>query len=227
MALTKTLAQLRTSLLRRAGIDTATVSASLTPDILNEIINDAIYEGWDVIVGKWLDYFTKSATVPVVAGTDSYAVPTDFFKLRVLWNLIGSEACRMLPIDLDAAHRYVGRSVGTASAYRYRLQERNIIIAPVPSSVLTLTLYYVPIKLEMVNDTDTITFDVPVELKYILALAWRDLLDLQNLDPSPAIAKVQQYEAKLRTSADNRDAGQPFYLDPNGPSGDLDDDEVY
>lgn len=223
MALTKTLAQLRTALLRRAGFDTATVSADLSSDVLNELINDALYEGWDVIVGKWLDYFTTSTTQALVAGTASYALPTTFFKLRTIWIADGAEAKRLKPVDLDAAHRYVGQTVGTKAGYRYRMMGRNLIIMPTPSAAETLTIYYIPIQPELTSDSDSVTFEVPIELKYILAIAWRDILDRQNLDPSPAIAKMQTYEAKLRTSADNRDAGEPFYLDPNGPGYDEDD----
>lgn len=226
MAVTKTLAQLRTALLRRAGFDTATQSADLTEDVLDEILNDALYEGYDVITGKWLDYFTTSTTQALVAGTASYALPADFYKLRTIWIADGAQAIRLKPIDLDAAHLYVGRSVGSVEGYRYRMMGRNLIIAPVPSSAQTLTIYYIPLQATLTADGDTVTFDVPIELKYVLALAWRDVLDRQNLDPSPAIAKVQMYEAKLRTAGDNRDAGEPFYLDPKGPGYHDDLDEV-
>jgi hypothetical protein len=226
MAVTKTLAQLRTALLRRAGFDTATQSEDLTSDVLDEILNDALYEGHDVITGKWLDYFTTSTTQVLVAGTAAYALPADFYKLRCVWIANGAEAIRLKPIDLDAAHLYVGRSVGTIGDYRYRMMGRNLIIAPTPSSAQTLTIFYIPLQPTLTLDADTITFDVPIELKYCMALAWRDILDRQNLDPSPAIAKATTYEAKLRTAADSRDAGEPFYLNPNGPGYDDDDHEV-
>lgn len=225
MARTRTLAQLRTALLIRAGMNTNGTSVDLTPAVLNEIINDAIFDGFDVIMGKWADYFTKASTTPVVAGTDAYQVPSDFYKLRTLWMLDGTRYIRLRPIDLDAAHDYTGQSVGTKQSYRYRLMGRDIILAPVPASAETIKLYYIPVNAELVSDSDSITFDAPVELKYILALAWQDILDRQNLDPSPAIAKIEKYEAKLRTAADSRDAGEPFYLNPHGPSYNDDWDE--
>jgi hypothetical protein len=225
MAVTKTLAQLRTALLRRAGFDTGTTSADLTPDVLNELINDALFEGHDVMTAKWLDYYTTSTAVPLVAGTDTYSLPTTFYKLRAVWMANGAEAINLDPIDLDAAHLYVGRSVGSIGDYRYRMMGRNLIIAPVPASAETLTIYFIPLQPTLVDDSDSITFDVPIELKFILSIAWRDILDRQNLDPSPAIAKMQAYEAKLRTAADARDARHPFYLDARGPRGStLDDD---
>lgn len=227
MAVTKTLAQLRTALLRRAGFDTTTTSADLTSDVLDELINDALFEGHDVMVNKWLDYYTTSTTQALVAGTASYALPTTFYKLRAVWIASGAEAINLDPIDLDAAHIYVGRSVGSVGDYRYRMMGRNLIIAPTPASAETLTIYYVPLQPELVADGDAVTFDVPIELKFVLSIAWRDILDRQNLDPSPALAKMQMYEAKLRTAADARDAKQPFYLDARGPrSSDFDDEDV-
>lgn len=219
MALSKTLAQLRTSLLRRAGFDTATTSVDLTSSVLNELINDAIYEAWDVIVAKWEDYFTTSTTISVVAGTATYAFPTLFYKLRLLEHADNEE--RLLPTSLDDKRRYAGSS---GRPRRYIPMDRQIRLYPTPSSNETITIWYVPIKAEMTSDSDSITFDTPIELKYVLATAWRDILDRQNLDPSPAIAKMQAYEAKLR-SASGLDATEPFYLSPRGPGSDYDEDD--
>lgn len=225
MAITRTLSQLRDDVKVAAGMNTSGTSVDLTPDVLNGIINSAIAEGWDVIVNKWLDYFTGLADFSVVADSDTYALPSDFYKLRTVWILDGTRYLRLLPADLDVAHEYTGQSVGSKCDYRYRLTNRNLVLMPVPSSAETVRIFYVPIKTEMTLDADSITFDVPIELKYVIAIAWRDVLDRQNLDPSPAIAKIQLYEAKLRTSADSLDAGEPFYLSGRGGD-DSDWDEV-
>jgi hypothetical protein len=187
-------------------MNTSGTSVDLTPTVLNEIINDAVFEGWDVIVGKWLDYFTTSGAFPVVAGTTAYAVPTDFYKFRMLEH---GDQRKLKPVSLDERGRYYGQSGEPA---RYMIINRSIHVFPTPSSAETLALWYVPIKTEMTVDADSLTLDVPIEFKYIMAIGWRDILDRQNLDPSPAIAKMQQYEAKLRTAADSLDATEPFYL---------------
>lgn len=225
MPITKTLAQLRVAALRRAGIDSSGTSADLTPAVLDELINDALYEGWDVIVGKWLDYFTVARQLPLVSGQQAYPLPVDFLKLRAVWMADGDRYYRLQPVDLDAAHEYEGQTVGSKNRYRYRMMGRSLYILPTPSSAETVRLYIIPAQPELVNATDSVTFDVPIELKYILALVWRDILDRQNLDPTPAVSKAQQYEAKLRTAADSRDAGEPFYLNPRGPSSDDDFDD--
>lgn len=223
---TRTLLQLRTSLARRVGVDGATGDTSsqdLTAAVLNEFLNESIVEAWDIIVGRWADYYTKSGAIAVTSGQDTYVVPTDFLKLRRLWILeTGTEYKRLYPADLDAAHQFTGATVGNKN-YRYRLQARSLILMPLPAAAETLRLYYIPVAPQLVDDADSVTFDVPLEVKLILAIAWRECLDRQELDPSPAIQKIGDLTGKVRTSADSRDAGEPFYLAANQSFG-ADDD---
>ncbi len=228
--LTKTLAQLRTALLERAGIDSTGTSVDLTPTVLNEFVNDALYEGHDIITGKWADYFTTSTTINIVAGTQTYSLPTDFSKLRRVWLLVDtttSKYRRCLAVDLDAIHEYTGVT-GTDQYYRYALIGQQLYLLPTPGTSLTagIKLWYIPEQAELVNDADTASFDNRIEYKLILAIGWRDILDRQELDPSPAVAKVNEYTAKLRTAADGRDADQPFYLNPRGETRDEDWEEI-
>lgn len=221
MAFTKTLQQARYSLARRIGIAGSTgetTSVSLTAAVLNEFINDSYQETYDILIGRWADYFTKTGTPQaMVAGTAAYAVPSDFYKLRKVELAVADGWTRLLPFDLDVNHLY--RENGTPR--RYREQERNVVFAPAPAQVETYRLWYIPIRTPLVLDADAITFDVPQEYKLILTIAWRDALDAQDLDPSPAIAKIADLVPMLRSASDSRDAAEPFYLDPHGPTYDI------
>src|SRR5215471_9045653 len=124
MAYTRTLLQLRTSVAIRGNYEN---SFDITSTVLNEAINDAIVDSYDVMVNRWLDYYTKvsSPTITVVSGTDSYALPSDFYKLRkveILWD--GSQPQRwkrLCPADLSGANYYTQWGL-INKAYRYRLQ---------------------------------------------------------------------------------------------------------
>lgn len=225
MAYTKTLQQARYSLARRCGIAGSTgetTSVSLTAAVLNEFINDSYQETYDLLVSRWADYFTVTgSTMPMAAGTASYAVPSDFYKLRKVELAVSGGWTRLLPFDLDASHLY--RTGGTPR--RYREQARNIVFAPTPAQVESYRLHYIPVRLPLTADGDVITFDVPQEYKLILTIAWRDCLDAQDLDPSPAIAKIADLVPMLRIAADSRDAAEPFYLDPRGPPGEYIDND--
>ncbi len=224
MAYTRTRLQLRKSLSMRMGIhgsDGDTASKSLTATVLNEMINDALQESYEIMVGRWEDYYTKvGSNVPFVVGTAAYTMPTDYYKLRKLERQHGSDWVPLLPTDLTAQHIYP--SSGTPR--RYRQAERSIYLIPAPSAAGVFRMFYIPIRAELTLDADVVTFDVPTEQKLLLAIAWRDCLDAQDLDPSPAIAKIEMLKPLLRSSADGRDAAEPFYLDPAGPPGDRLDD---
>lgn len=196
-------------------------SADLTASVLNEMINDAIVEAYDLMVERWADYYTRSAQQAVVAGTDSYALATiasDFYKLRRVWILrSGAEYQRLYPADLDVAHEYTADSTVSGKGYRYRMMGANLILMPVPVSAETLRIYYIPLPTVLVSDSDSLPFDVPVEQKLVLQIAFRDALQRQELPTQEVEARIADLTGKLRCAADNRDAAEPFYLDAAGP----------
>ena len=224
MSFQRTLLQIRKALASRAGIagpSGDTSSIDLTAAVLNDFVNDALTETYDILVGRWADYYTKrGASQTLAAGVDTYTLPTDFYKLRKVELSIGGRWARLLPMDLDASHLYTE----AGRPYRYRMQDRALVFSTPASTAETFRLFYIPIRAELVTDQDVVTFDVPNELKLLLAIAWRECLDRQELDPSPSLQKIDALTKTLRTAADSRDASEPFYLDPKGPPTDFDED---
>lgn len=213
MAYSKTLAQLRTSLQIRGQYEN---SADITPTVANELLNDAILEAYDPIVERWDDYYTKvGATFTTTIGTETYALPTDFYKFRKLEILYTGNATdstarwkRLFPVNVDDQHR---RTIVTDKGYRYRIANALVYLEPIPQAVETLRIFYIPTAPQLVNDTDSISFDTPVEQKLILHIALRDVYQRQDLPTDAVEAKIAQLTAQLRTASDH-DAGEPFYL---------------
>ena len=213
MAYTKTLAAIRTSLLIRGQYEN---SSDITPTVANEVINDALEESYNLIVEKWDDYYVQvSSTFTTASGTESYALPTDFYKLRkveILYSGLATDSTarwhRLYPIDIDYNHR---RHSLTSKNYRYRIANALLYLSPIPQAVETLRVYYIPTAVQLVNDTDSITFDTPLEFKLVLHIALRDLLQRQDLPTEALDVKIERLVASLRTAADH-DAGEPFYL---------------
>lgn len=229
MSFSRTLAQLKTSVQVRGQLEN---SADITGSVLTEIINDALIETHDLVVEKWADYHTTSSTFALTPGVDTYSCDTfstahDFYKLRKLELAVGTRWMRLLPHDLDASHLYVGNG-STSKRYRYRIQDGSIVLVPTPSAVDTVRMYYVRAAPQLTADSDSVTFKVAAEQKLVLAIAWRDVLDRQELDPSPATQKMGQLLQTFRVAADGVDATEPFYIDPTGPaSSDLDEEWWY
>lgn len=213
MAYTKTLAQLRTSLQIRGQYEN---SSDITPTVANELLNDAIEESYNIIVERWDDYYTVVApTFVTVVGTESYSLPADFYKFRKLEILYSGNATdstarwkRLFPVSIDDQHR---RTIVCDKAYRYRIANALVYLEPIPQAVETLRVFYIPTAPQLVNDSDTISFDTPVEQKLILHIALRDVYQRQDLPTMEIEAKIDKLVAQLRTASDH-DAGEPFYL---------------
>jgi hypothetical protein len=216
MSYTRTLLQLRTSFTIRGQYER---SNDITPPVANELLNDALEETYNLLVERWDDYYTiVSPTFVTVAGTAAYALPTNFYKLRKVEILVSGVATdpqarweRLYPISVDDTHR---KHMLIAKRYKYRLGLAQLTLVPVPQAIETLRVFYIPQAPQLTNDTDSVTFDTPVEQKLVLNIALRDALDRQDLPTADIEAKIGKLTGQLRSAADH-DAGEPFYLGRN------------
>lgn len=226
---TRTLAQLRTSVLRRGSWEG---SDDLLPDndpsMMNEFINEAIRELWDLMIQKWEDYYTTEATLATVAGNDSIALPATFYKFRKLEILasgtlagVDEHMIRLMPHDLEASHRF--RSID-GKRYRYRIQGGALRLVPRPQAVETLRLFYIPYATELAADGDT--FDgINGYEELAIQFAMMRVEKRQDLPIEETMREIDRLTKRIRTAADGRDAAEPMYLDPAGPPNDTEDDE--
>ena len=202
-------------------------SADLTTTVLNEIVNEAIAELYDILKGKRDDRLVTSTTLATVVGVASVALPSDFYELRKLI-IVDSQAqsgfTRLRKVDLDSAHKF-WQLYG--KRYRYRLQGNLLFLHPTPQAIESLTLYYIPYAPLLVADGDT--FDgVSGYEELVTALGWRRCLVRQDLGTSEMDAEIQRLAARISSAADGRDV-EPFSLDPDGPGFGFygDDDDGY
>lgn len=214
-------------------------SGDITPAVLLQAINYGLLEGYDLMVQKWADYYTLDTTFALVSGTAAYALTTvagtTFSKLRHLdWTrdsvvTANSKFVRMLPHDIDGAHAYSGANATSGRPPRYRVQGANLVFAPVPSGG-NVRIYYIPLapQFTSIADVTPVTFDAPIEERLVVQLAEREILERNDLPTGDCDGKIVKLTAQLRSAADSRDAGNPFYLSPYGPPRDpysVSDDE--
>lgn len=228
MAYSRTLAQLRTSFLIRGQWEN---SADITPAVANEMINDALIEGYNLIVERWDDYYTQVGTPFVtVVGTGTYALPTDFEKLRKVEVLMSGLAADpnarwspIFPVSIDDTHRH--RSTAP-QCMRYRIAAvagaASLILVPPPTSVSTIRVFYLPHATQLVADSDVVVFDTPHEQKLVLHIALRDAYQRQDLPTADIEGKIALLASQVRSASDH-DAGEPFYLGDRTGSGYQDD----
>lgn len=202
-------------------------SDDVTPAVLLQAINFALLEGYDIVVQKWLDYYTIEHDSVLTAEQSAYAltdVAPGFYKLRHIdftGDTTTSESTKwtpMLPHEIAGAHAYSGRAVSGRRPPRYRVQGQFLMLTPTPSAGIIRTFYIpVPYQFSAVDDTNQVVFDAPIEMRLVVQLAQRDILERSDLSTADCDRKIERLTALLRTAADSRDAGTPFYLNPLGP----------
>lgn len=221
MAFTRTAAVLKAEV---QGVGQLENSTDITGSVLLRFVNDALAETRELLVGAWEDYYTTSANQVLTPGTDSYALPTDFYKLRKIdLALGGGRFAKLRAHDLSGSQFY-GPPTAVAGRYRYRMQAGNLVLVPSVTTSDTLTIYYVPLITELVADGDVMTFRVPLEHKLFLQIALFQCLERQELDTSNVERRIASLTQKVIEASADRDASEPFSLDPRGNPGEWYDD---
>lgn len=221
MANARTLAQLRTSVRLRGQYER---SADITDAILTEFVNEAIAEVYDLIVGKYDDYYTVlSPTFQFTAGVDTYPLPTAHYKLRkVEIQMDATRWRRLYPHAIEAAHLYTTWGL-LSKSYRYRLQGQNLVFVPTPMAVETLRIYYIPVAPRLVNADDT--FDgINNYEELVIQLALLRCKSREELPSDEIEREIQRLQMRILKASDARDAAEPFYLSSQGPGGAGDED---
>lgn len=202
-------------------------SGDITPAVLLQSINFALIESYDIVIQRWLDYYTIETDFVLTPGTGAYAlsdITPGFYKLRHM-DYTGDTTVTdntrfvpMLPHSLDGAYRYSGRGPSGRFPPRYRIQGQTIVFAPTPAGGVA-RVYYIPAPYQFsgIGDTNEVVFDAPIEIRLVVQVAQRDILERSDLDTRDCDMKIGKLTALLRAAADNRDAGEPFYLNPAGP----------
>ena len=213
MARTATLAVLRASVQKRGQYEN---SADIDATMLNEFINEAIAECWDLLIQRWADYYVTRANLALVAGTDAYALPTDFYKLRKV-ELVDASAPsgyrRLRPADLAVSHAF-GNVV--AWHYRYRIEAGNLVIMPTPTVAQTLRLFYIQYAARLVSDSDT--FDgINGYEELVVQIALKRCKMREELPTNDIDQEIARLTMRIRDAADGRDATEPMTYSPYGP----------
>lgn len=203
---TVTLATLRSRVRERADL----VGSSFVTDLpasLDAFINTSLDELYDVIVQRFSNpYFVSSSTLTTVAGTSSYALPTDFYKLLGVELPLNG---RMVDLDeYQFKDRNLYRNASYTSLPVYRLEGSNLRLYPAPSGVLVGAIQYVPTRTQLVNASDSCSFPQGWE-EYAVIDAGIKCLNKEESDPSALMAEKAAMLERITLAAENRNPGQP------------------
>jgi hypothetical protein len=208
MALTYTLAQIRTRVQRRADIESFTNRFPTAE--LNDEINESLARLYGILVSaRGVGYYEKTASpaITTVAGTASYALPSDFMALISLETQINGSNVYLRQYNQQERPwlRNISDWSLASMCPMYRLRGNNLDFAPVPNAVYTVNMYYIPSAPQLVNDTDTFDGISGWEEWIVLDVA-RKCLQKDDRDCTLVLAERAKVEDEIAKEASSRDA---------------------
>lgn len=208
MALTATLANLRQRAQQRADQENSTLCSTAE---WNQWINDGWRELYEALIGWGQEYYLSSAPYMTTVGVDTYALPADFWRARGVDALVGGETLSLRSFMFEERNRY--KLSGTwrrGEAIYYRLRGSNIAFIPAPTVATTITLWYYPTPVTLVNDADTIDGVVGWDDFVVLHAARKAAVKEESLElAAELLSELQAQKQRIQDGAPPRDAGYP------------------
>jgi hypothetical protein len=210
MAATRTLLQLRTGARQLADQEN---SGFISDSELTSYINYGCRKLYDLLVGAFGEqYYMTSDTIATVAGTQDYDLPDDFYQLvGVELQLSAQEYLTLRPFGFTKRNYYSfpGRYLISGDEnLRYALVGQKIRFVPIPNSVKTIRLDYVPAFTLLSADADT--FDgINGWEDYVMIDAAIKMKQKEESDVNVLMAMKQEIEAKIQGLKNKRDQSFP------------------
>ncbi len=216
MTWSSTLTQMLTELRARGGYRRST---SLTDAVLTPFLNSGIAEVHDLIVKHNPDFLVTSVDLTMTSGIATVALPSTFYKSRGVELVEGSNRTRLRQFQIEEEtfidEATAWDSGSGSSTPRYMLQAGNLRFVPVPSSAMTIRLWYLPHATKLSLGSDTYNgVNGHEDLVYEHALRLCKARDrLPTLEHDQAIGRL---EKRLLYAMDARDQAEPEYLPDHG-----------
>lgn len=177
----------------------------------NYYISNSYAELYDLLVGKFEDYYIAEPLIVTISGTDSsFPLPDDFYKMRGLdRSLGGGEFYTLHPFSFERRNRRAIVDVyrGVFPLVQYRILGSDVIVSPDDQAAGQYRLWYIPKYSQLVDDADEVD-GVNGWEEYIIVDAAIKALRKEESDVSVHMAQKQALIARIEAIAANRDAGE-------------------
>jgi hypothetical protein len=197
-----TLAQLRTQARQRADM----VNSEFVSDSeLNQYIQDSYAELYDILVGKFEEYYiSEPLAFTVASGANTYSLPADFYKLRGVDRLLsGSDYVELEPFNFNERNK---RSRLRPEYVRYRMLGSKLYFTPEDAAAGSYRLWYVPKATTLSTDASTVDGINGWEV-FVVTDAAIKCLQKEESDVSVLMAQKMELKKRIEEMAANRDAG--------------------
>jgi hypothetical protein len=119
-------------------------SISLSDSVLTRWINNSIAELYDVIIEVRPDHYISSANLTIISGTDSYSLPSTFYKMHGVDVLNDDGRYYAIQPFIWEDRNLYGDSSSDKRSARYRIMGGNVVLAPKPTWAGTVRLNFIP-----------------------------------------------------------------------------------
>lgn len=201
-----TLAQLKSQARDRADM---TNSQFVSDSELVNYINGSIAELHDLLIAAYdNDYYITEYTFNTVSGTDSYALPNDFYKLRGIDSKIGTDQWFTLqPFNFNERNSKndLVAYLAYGNNFRYRIIGSEVVFSPVPQGIYSIKLWYIPVATKLTSDSDTLN-DINQFSEYVIVDAAIKMANKEEADVSVLAAQKAELKRRIEVMAQNRNA---------------------
>ncbi len=198
----------------------------------NQMINQSMYELYDLLIDTYADYYLAAPVLfssdgstnlfPLPNGTNylattpPYAAAEPFYKLMGVdlgINTVNNAWVTVNKFNFSDRNKFVYPN--TASTLygvfnlQYRVMGTNIQFIPTPTAGQQLRMWYIPRLPQLLLDTDITTSSVSGWIEYVIVDAAIKALQKEESDVSVLMAQKQALKVRIEEAAANRDAGAP------------------
>lgn len=193
-------------------------------EIVN-FLNEGIRRYFGEVVQNSEGQFTKQTDLDIVSGTDTIALPADFFEVVRLYRKVGNEYI-ILPYDNAFNESYTNDGPGNTSGFfSYYFRGNNLVLRNVPtfSETAGLRLEYIAFPETLVTGGDVMTSDVSpvfkdlIEMYAVYKAKLAESIRGNNVDMDSKIkAHVSEIYSQFKDVIKNRSA-YPHYTQAFNP----------
>ena len=210
------LSELRTRARRRAD---AVGNNFFSDAEINDYINIGMGELHDILVSKQEDYFVSKVSFSLVDGQAEYSFASinlsNFYKALGVDSTQGSDTFRVKRFSLADRNKYqsniaLHNSRGYAD-YQYAIQGNSIRFLPEPSSTDTITLWYIPEYVNLVNDTDETDSRINSNWEeYAIISSAIKMRQKEETSTTSLERDLDRIVLRIEEASSNRDSAEPF-----------------
>ena len=175
---------------------------------LNTYVQDSYGELYDLLVSAYEDYYITELPFTIASGS-SFAVPSNFYKLRGV-DIVsgGSRPVSLRPFNFAERNTANSSRLRANSGRQYRLTGANLMILPTDSAAGDYVMWYVPRVTVLTADGDQLVGILDFD-DYVAVDVAVKMLVKEESDPSALLMTKSALIKRVQDMAQNRDAGSP------------------